>query len=140
MSMFYKQKISYIAMQTATYTAYLPVSADKKNAGETFARKLIESMGMSIANADIQIREENIEDAPAVVVEITISKLPLIHSEGGMLPFNITLGDRAIALKQRSPEAYVWLNNNAKMSGFLIPVVRMPPGGVGACGLPYVIP
>lgn len=141
MSMFYKQKISYVAMQTATYTAQLKMNEDKVGKGEAAAKKMLEAMGFSTVNSEIEIKEENIEDAPCISVSITLKNLPLFQgSEPGMMPFSVTLGDKAIAIKQQKPEAYVWLNNNPKMSGFLIPVVRLPAGGVGASGLPYVIP
>lgn len=140
MSIFYKQKISFIAMQTALYTAHLKMNEDKVGKGEAFAKNMITSMGMPARNAEIIVREMNIEDAPSISVKITIANLPLLQGDGGMMPLSVTLGDEAIAIKQQSPEAYVWLNNNPKMSPFLIPVVRMPANGVQGCGLPYVIP
>lgn len=141
MSMFYKQKIAFVAMQTASYTAQLKMSENKRERGEAIARNLLQTMGLPVRDAEIDIKEENIEGAPCISCRITVSKLPLMQgSEPGMMPFSITLGDQAVALRQQSPEAYVWLSNNPKMSGFLIPVVRMPPGGVAQSGLPYVIP
>jgi carbon starvation protein CstA len=141
MSMFYKQKIAYVAMQTATYTAQMKMHEDKKAKGEELAKKLLGSMGFNTAQADVQVSEVTIEEAPCIKVEITVANLPLFHgTEAGMMPFSVTLGDSAVAIKQQAPEAYVWLSNNPKMSGYLIPVVRLPPGGVSASGLPYVIP
>ena len=117
------------------------MNEDKVGKGEAAAKKMLEAMGFSTVNSEIEIKEENIEDAPCISVSITLKNLPLFQgSEPGMIPFSVTLGDKAIAIKQQKPEAYVWLNNNPKMSGFLIPVVRLPAGGVGASGLPYVIP
>jgi len=141
MSMFYKQKIAYVAQQTATYTAQMKMNEDKKTKGEEVAKKLLAAMGFQTMNAEIDIKEETIEDAPCISVSITLKNLPLFQgSEPGMMPFSVTLGDKAVAIRQQSPEAYVWLSNNPKMSGYLIPVVRLPPGGVSASGLPYVIP
>ena len=141
MSMFYKQKIAYVAMETATYTAQLKMNENKIDKGEALAKKMLELIGLPSHNADIEVKEETIDDAPCITVSITVKNLPLFQgSEPGMIPFAVTLAERAVAIKQSKPEAYVWLNNNPKMSGFLIPVVRMPPGGVGASGLPYVIP
>ncbi|HZT35520.1 MAG TPA: hypothetical protein VFA15_06350 [Nitrososphaera sp.] len=140
MSIFYKQKISFIAMQTAIYTAGLPMNVDRRTSGEAMAKKLITSMGMSERNAEIQIKDTTVEGAPAVSVRITIANLPLLQGQGGMLPLSVTLGDEATAINNRSPEAYIWLNNHPKMSGYLIPVVRLPPGGVQAAGLPVVTP
>lgn len=141
MSMFYKQKIAYVAMQTATYTAQLKVGDDKVTKGQELAKKLLTAMGFSTANAEIIVKEEIIEDAPCVIVEITLANLPLFQGpEPGMMPFSVTLGDKAVAIKNQRPDAYVWLSNNAKMSGYLFPVVRMPPNGPQATGLPYVAP
>ncbi|MBX3073577.1 hypothetical protein KF728_22425 [Candidatus Obscuribacterales bacterium] len=141
MSMFYKQKIAYVAMQTATYTAQLKMNEDKRTRGEEVGRSLLGAMGFNAAQAEIDIKEITVEGAPSIQVDITCKNLPLFHgTEAGMMPFSVTLGDSATCIKQQAPEAYVWLNNNPKMSGYLIPVVRMPPGGVGSSGLPYVIP
>ncbi len=141
MSMFYKQKIAFIAMQTASYTAQLKTSEDRQTKGETFARMMIKTMGLPVINSEITIKEVAIEGAPSMEVAITLTNLPLFHGpESGMLPFTVTLGDKAVAVRQQAPEAYVWLNNNPKMSGYLLPVVRMPPGGVNQSGLPIVIP
>lgn len=141
MSMFYKQKIAYVAMQTATYTAQMKMHEDKKTQGEALAKKLLQTMGFNTSQADVQVKETTIDGAPCVQVDITIANLPLFHgTEAGMMPFSVTLGDSAVCIKQQAPEAYVWLSNNPKMSGYLIPVVRLPPGGVSASGLPYVIP
>jgi len=141
MSMFYKQKIAYVAMQTATYTAQMKMNEDKTSRGEELAKSLLSKMGFNVAQTEVDIKEISVEGAPSIQVDITCKNLPLFHgTEAGMMPFSVTLGDSATCIKQQAPEAYVWLNNNPKMSGYLIPVVRMPPGGVGASGLPYVIP
>lgn len=140
MSMFYKQKIAFCAMETAIYTAGLKMDVDKPAKGEEFAREIIKGMGLAVHNATIEIEETNIKDAPAVSVKISIANLPLLHGDGMMLPFSITIADQAVALKHASPEAYVWLTNQPKMSGFLIPVTRVPPNGPNSTGLPIIIP
>lgn len=141
MSMFYKQKIAFIAMQTATYAAQLKLADDRQARGETYAKSLIKTMGLPVINSEITIKELVVEGAPSIEVAITLANLPLFHGpESGMLPFSVTLGDKAVAIRQQAPEAYVWLNNNPKMSGYLLPVVRMPAGGVNQSGLPVVIP
>lgn len=141
MSMFYKQKIAYVAMQTATYTAQLKMNEDKQTRGDEIARSLLGTMGFNLGQVEVEVKEITVADAPSVRVDITCKNLPLFHgTEAGMMPFSVTLADSATCIKQQAPEAYVWLNNNPKMSGYLIPVVRMPPGGVSASGLPYVIP
>jgi len=138
--MFYKQKIAFCAMETAIYTSGLKMDVDKVAKGEEFARELIKGMGLAVHNATIEIEEINIKDAPAISVKISCANLPLLHGEGGLMPFSITIGDQAVALKRANPEGYVWLTNNPKMSGYLIPVTRIPPGGPGSTGLPVIIP
>lgn len=140
MSCFYKQKISFIAMQTAIYVAGLPMDADKRTKGEEMAKNLISTMGMNPRSADVQVKEITVQGAPAVSVKVVMANLPLLQGEGGMLPLSVTLGDEAVAIKHRPPEAYIWLTNNQKISGYLFPVVRVPPGGAQGAGLPVVIP
>jgi hypothetical protein len=140
MSMFYKQKIAFCAMETATYTAGQRMDVDRLARGEEFAREIVKGMGLAVHNATIDIKETTVKDAPAISVRISIANLPLLHGEGGILPFSITIADQAVAIRHATPEAYVWLTNNAKMSGYLIPVTRIPAGGPNATGLPVIIP
>ncbi len=140
MSMFYKQKIAFVAMETAIYTAGLKMNVDKVATGEEFAKQMLNGMGMSVQNAKIEIKETMVMDAPAISAQISLSKLPLLQGSGGMLPFSITLADKAVAIKHATPEAYVWLSNSSKMSPYLFPVVRVPPGGPNSVGLPVVVP
>jgi hypothetical protein len=63
-----------------------------------------------------------------------------LFGPGDVLPGTINLEDSAVVLRNGAPTGLLWMNNNAKFSGYLIPAIKVPPSGPNSLGMPLYIP
>lgn len=139
MSTYYKGKLGFIANQCAVYAASLNPGDDLKTKTETYAKTLVAGMGFPTQGCRVKLSEQPVEDRSGVKVTISLSGLQLFGG-GDILPTKIAMEDSALATRSGTPNAFIWMNRNPKMSAFLIPVVRVPPNGPGVFGLPVYSP
>ena len=137
MSMYYKQKLAFVSTQTAMY------AATRTDVTELECKQIAEGVamasGLSSKALDVKLEDTNVSGKPAIKLTVVAKNLPLLATVD-YLPGFISLKDSATALKQKKVDAYMWLNRNPRMSGYLIPIMTMPAGGVNSLGLPYVTP
>jgi hypothetical protein len=139
MSTYYKEKLGFVTNQCATYAASLSPADDMEGKTELMAKALLKTMGMPSQTVKVKVEGELVQDRPGLKVTISVSGLGLFGS-GDLLPTSISLQDSAISLRNGTPSGYLWMNNNARLSGYLIPALRVPPGGPNSLGLPLYIP
>ncbi|MFA7339963.1 MAG: hypothetical protein WC028_24510 [Candidatus Obscuribacterales bacterium] len=139
MSTYYKEKIGFIANQCATYAASLSPGDDPEGKTSLLAKKLVAAMGMPSNAVTIKVAEMPIEDRVGLKVTLTVGGLGMFGS-GDIMPKVLSMQDSAVALRNGSPSGYLWMNNNPKFSGYLIPVVKVPPAGPNSLGMPLYIP
>jgi hypothetical protein len=139
MSTYYKEKIGFIANQCATYAASLSPGDDPEGKTSLLAKKLVAAMGMPSNAVTIKVAEMPIEDRVGLKVTLTVGGLGMFGS-GDIMPKVLSMQDSAVALRNGSPSGYLWMNNNPKFSGYLIPVVKVPPSGPNSLGMPLYIP
>lgn len=139
MSTYYKEKIGFIANQCATYAASLSPGDDPEGKTSLLAKKLVAAMGMPSNAVTIKVAEMPIEDRVGLKVTLTVGGLGMFGS-GDIMPKVLSMQDSAVALRNGSPSGYLWMNNNPKFSGYLIPVLKVPPSGPNSLGMPLYIP
>lgn len=139
MSTYYKEKLGFIANQAAIYAASIPPSEDIVTSTKPVVQDLLLKMGLPASQFKLTGMHTDVAGKPAVSVTIAISALPLF-GDGQLLPLSISLQDTAVTMRSTAPQAYLWFNRNPRVSGYLIPVVRVPPDGVSSIGLPCIIP
>jgi hypothetical protein len=139
MSTYYKEKLGFVCNQCAIYAASLSPGDDTQGKTQTMARSLLKAMGMPTQSVKLTVDEQPVEDRTGIKVTLAVNGFGLFGS-GDILPTSISLQDTAIALRNGSPSGYLWMNNNPKFSAYLIPVLKVPPGGPGSIGLPLYIP
>lgn len=139
MSTYYKEKMSFVANQTAQYAVSLPATEDLESKTEECAKGLLKALGLPTQGCKVKVQPVMVADMPAVSVTVTAHNLPLLANVQ-MLPSAISMQDTAVALKRGSPDTFLWMNYNPKLSGYLIPVLRIPPSGPNSLGLPISVP
>lgn len=139
MSTYYKEKMGFVCNQCAVYASSLSPSDDAQGKTENMARSLLKAMGMPTQSVKVKVDEQPVEDRTGIKVTLSVNGFGLFGS-GDILPTSIALQDSAIALRNGSPSGYLWMNNNPKFSGYLIPVLKVPPGGPNSLGMPLYIP
>lgn len=96
MAMYHKNRLGFVAMQTASYAASLPkIDQDRT---KTFARELLRKMGADSSEAAIEITEIKIDERAGVQVALT-NKCILLESGYDFLPKSVALTDVAACVK-----------------------------------------
>lgn len=139
MSTYYKEKISFVANQTAQYAVSLGPTEDVQVKSEECAKGLLKALGLPSAGCKVKVELKTVADMPAVSVTVLAHNLPLLANMQ-MLPTSISMQDTGVALKRGIADTYLWMNYNPKLSGYLIPVVRIPGAGPNSLGLPVAVP
>jgi len=139
MSTYYKEKMGFVSNQCATYAASLSPSDDLQAKTEAMARGLLKAMGMPTQALKVTVEEKTIEDRVALKVTLAVSGFGLFGS-GDIIPTSISLQDTSVAMRNGTPSGYLWMNNNVKFSGYLFPVIKVPPAGPNSLGMPLYIP
>ncbi|CAN5187811.1 hypothetical protein BH11CYA1_BH11CYA1_29730 [soil metagenome] len=139
MTTYYKEKIGFIANQCATYAASLSPGDDLEGKTSILAKKLVAAMGMPTNAVKLKVVEMPIEDRVGLKVTLDIGGLGMFGT-GDIMPKVVSMQDTAVSLRNGSPSGYLWMNNNPKFSGYLIPVVKVPPSGPTSLGMPLYIP
>jgi hypothetical protein len=139
MTTYYKEKIGFVANQCASYAASLSPGDDLEGKTGALARKLVAAMGMPNNAVQLKVVEVPIEDRVGLKITLGVGGLGMFGS-GDILPKVVSMQDTAVALRNGSPSGYLWMNNNPKFSGYLIPVVKVPPAGPSSLGMPLYIP
>jgi hypothetical protein len=139
MSTYYKEKLGFISNQCAAYAATLPPGEDIASKVEPVARGLLSALGLANTGCKVKVEEKAIEDRTAVKITVAVNGLKLF-GPGDVLPGTINLEDSAIVLRNGAPTGLLWMNNNAKFSGYLIPAIKVPPSGPNSLGMPLYIP
>lgn len=139
MSTYYKEKLGFISNQCAAYAATLPPGEDIPTKVEPVARDLLNALGMANTGCKVKAEERAIQDRTAIKITVAVNGLKLF-GPGDVLPGTINLEDSAVVLRNGAPTGLLWLNNNAKFSGYLIPAIKVPPSGPNSLGMPLYIP
>lgn len=139
MSTYYKEKIGFIANQCGIYASSLPPGEDMTTKVEDMARGLVNALGMANSGVKVKVEEKAVADRTAVKITVAVNGLKLF-GPGDVLPGTINLEDSAVVIKNGAPTGLLWLNNNAKFSGYLIPAIKVPPSGPASVGMPLYIP
>jgi len=139
MTTYYKEKIGFVANQCATYAASLSPGDDLEGKTGAVARKLVAAMGMPNHSVKLKVEELPIEERMGLKVTLGVGGLGMFGS-GDILPTVVSMQDSAVALRNGSPSGLLWMNNNPKFSGYLIPVIKVPPSGPTSVGMPLYIP
>jgi hypothetical protein len=139
MSTYYKEKIGFVANQCATYAASLSPGDDLEDKTSLLAKKLVAAMGMPNNAVTVKVAEMPIEDRVGLKVTLGVGGLGMFGS-GDIMPKVLSMQDTAVSLRSGAPSGYLWMNNNPKFSGYLIPVVKVPPSGPNSLGMPLYIP
>ncbi len=139
MSTYYKEKISFIANQTAQYAVSLGPGDDVQAKSEECAKGLLKALGLPSEGCKVKVELKTVADMNAISVTVLAQNLPLLANVQ-MLPTSIAMQDTGVALKRGVADTYLWMNYNPKLSGYLIPVVRIPGAGPQSLGLPVAVP
>jgi hypothetical protein len=139
MSTYYKEKLGFVTNQCATYAASLSPGDDLEGKTGLMAKALLKAMGMPSQTVKVKVDATALEDRGGLKVTVSVNGFGLFGS-GDLIPTSISLQDTAISLRNGSPSGYLWMNNNARFSGYLIPALRVPPGGPSSLGMPLYIP
>jgi len=136
MSMYYKQKLGFIASEAAMYGAVLAGNDDIEVRGAEIARALLKAMGFNPARCDVKVAEIEVDGKPGIQVTI-ITDLKMF-GKGDILPISMNIQDSAVAIRGTMPDTLIWFRRNPQVSGYLLPVIKVPPNGPGSLGLPVI--
>jgi Flp pilus assembly protein TadG len=137
MSMYYKQKLSFVAQQAASYIALLSAADDIEVKGEDTSRALMQAMGMDPNRCTVHIELTTVQDLPAV--SVTLATDVKLFGKGDVLPLSIKIQDTAVAIKGSTPDTLLWLRRVPPVRDYLIPVIAIPPGGPARYKIPVVL-
>jgi len=135
MSIYYKEKLSFVANQCALYARYIPGSEDAEVRTSELAKSLLKSMGVKPSRCDCKVKDTTVEGVPGISVTLNAFDLHLFGN-GELLPGTVSLQDTAVVLKGAAPDTLLWFPRNPMVSGFVLPVIKLPPDGVGSLGMP----
>lgn len=96
MAMYHKNRLGFVALQTANYAASIPKS--ELGSVKTFAKELLQSMGADSMEANVESSEILVKGKPAVKVVIT-NKCVLFESGYDFLPKSIAMSDAATCVR-----------------------------------------
>jgi len=137
MSTFYKEKLGFITNQVALQVGMNPQMDDMSV--RELARDMLNQMAIPTNDLKVSRKETTVYGRPGIAVTIQAGNLPMFGN-GQILPLNITLQDKAVALVSPTPagaDAYL-LSSRGTSAGYLVPLVRIPANGLGAISLPIV--
>jgi hypothetical protein len=137
MMVYYKQKIGFVADQVAHQVGLMPTMDDMTV--QEMTRDMLVKIGISTADLTVTRKASTVYGRPAVEITIRNGKLPLF-SNVDFLPMSIEMQDKSVALlcpDATGAEAYYW-NTKGRTSSYLVPLVKMPPGGPNVLTLPII--
>ena len=118
LGVFYKEKLGFIADQSAKYASALPAAQADKGAKD-IAAQLISEMKLPIKNTQVTV-----DNSDAKTIQVSISgQCAMFNNSLGVLPLQISLSDTASAVKSSG-------SSGGSFAGYL--------KGVGAAGDIYV--
>jgi hypothetical protein len=101
---------------------------------------MLSQMGIPTNDLKVTRTPTTVFGRPGVAVTIQAGHLPMFGN-GQILPLNITLQDKAVALVSPTPagaDAYL-LSSRGTSAGYLVPLVRIPSNGLSGISLPIVM-
>jgi len=135
MSIYYKEKLSFVSNQCALFARYVPGTEDAEVRTSELAKSLLKSMGIRPSRCDCKVKDTLVEGIPAV--SVTLNALDLhLFGNGELLPGSVSLSDTAVVLKGSAPDTLLWFPRNPQVSGYILPVIKLPPEGVSSLGMP----
>lgn len=137
MMVYYKQKIGFVADQVAHQVGLMP-TMDQMTMTE-LTRDMLNKIGISTVDLSVTRKDSQCYGRPAVEITIRNGKLPLF-SHVDFLPMSIEMEDKGVALltpNATGAEAYYW-NTRGRTSAYLVPLVKIPPGGPNFSTLPII--
>jgi len=138
MSIYYKEKLALISQQCAQFARFLPNSEDQEVKTAELAKSLFKNMGIKVSRCEVKVKDTLIEGVPGISVSVSAMDLHLFGN-GELLPGTISLQDTAVVLKGVSPDTLLWFTRNPMVSGYLLPVVKVPADGVNSLGVPVTV-
>ena len=94
---FYKQKLTFITTQAASYAANLPPNVEPTKPTEKLVAALVKRCELSGVNLKVAIKNIEIEDQDAVAVTVT-GNFSLLHLQGIPTPMGVSMSDSSTAL------------------------------------------
>jgi hypothetical protein len=138
MSIYYKEKLSFVSNQCAQYARFIPGTEDQEVKTAELAKSLLKGMGIKVSRCDVKVKDTFIEGVPAIAVTIGAMDLHLFGN-GELLPGTVSIQDTAVALKGTAPDTLLWFTRNPQVSGYVLPVIKVPPDGVSSLGVPVTV-
>ena len=135
MSIYYKEKLSFVSNQCALYARYIPGAEDQEVRTAELAKSLLKSMGVRPSRCEVKVKDTLVEGVPAVSVTLNAMDLHLFGN-GELLPGTVSLSDTAVVLTGSAPNTLLWFPRNPAVSGYVLPVIKVPPDGVNSLGVP----
>lgn len=134
-AMYQKSRLSYVAMQTATYASQMP-RLDQA-AVKLFAQDILRQMGIDSGDIGVVATDVTVKGQPAVKVELR-NAFPLFNSRVDYLPKTVAISDAAICVKSSgsfgNAVAYIHMlgtGGSPTPRGLFIPVVKeISPGSL----------
>jgi hypothetical protein len=137
MMVYYKQKVGFIADQVAHQVGLMPTMDDMTM--QEMTRDMLVKIGISTADLSVTRKDSTVYGRPAVEITIRNGRLPLF-SQVDFLPMTIAMQDTGVALvtpNATGAEAYYW-NTKGRTASYLVPLVKIPPGGPNSMTLPVI--
>ncbi len=137
MMVYYKQKLGFVADQVAHQVGLMPNMDDMTM--QEITRDMLAHIEISTADLKVTRKDTTIYGRPAVEVTVYNGKLPLF-SNVDFLPMSIAMQDKGVALvtpNATGAEAYYW-NTKGRMASYLVPLVKIPPGGPNFSTVPVI--
>jgi hypothetical protein len=134
-SIYYKEKLSFVSNQCAQYARFLPGTEDQEVKTAELAKSLLKSMGIKASRCEVKVKDTIVEGIPGVSVTVSAFDLQ-VFGTGELLPATVSLQDTAVALKGTTPDTLLWFTRNPQVSGYILPVIKIPPDGVSSLGVP----
>jgi hypothetical protein len=127
MMIYYKNKLGFISSQVALQAANKPQMEDMEV--EQMAKDLLTQMGLPTKDLKVTRKAVSIYGRPAVKVIIENGRMPLF-SNIDFLPATIGVQDSATAIISPYPSgADAYYMPRGRISGYVVPLVRIPAGG-----------
>lgn len=134
---FYKEKVGYIGDQAAQVAATMPVGDYSRKRTLQLVKEMLGQMNLPSNDLEVTVTATRIVERPAVNVEIKINNLPLFGN-GDICPIKIGIDEKATAISKGGAAADGYMVMRGQMTGYLIPMVRMPNNGQAGLDAPLM--
>lgn len=92
---YYKERLSFVAMQAANFAANLPFDQEPVKPTEKVVKDLLQKMNAGCANLKVTVKPITVGEQDALSVELS-ANMPLLR--GGVLPGTIGLQENAVCI------------------------------------------